>query len=239
MRHFDVVPEVRASRIFGFCRGYTLHCQVYRVLRDARGPEVSHGQASKRFRLGARRPRRAGLAKIRALRRRGLRVRPLAALDGRRRAAGAPRASGTGPGASRPPAKARQRGARCRRAIVAARLPAASCRQSRRGPRLQASHRRAIADVRAPEPEVGRQPLRPGHGCPLLPNLPRPDDDDARVRPRDVRAVHGEPRRFPGPDRDAVAAPRRHPVPAAVPRSDRAGPRMKRHIPSHPSPHRS
>ena len=56
-----------------------LRVQNFRVLQAiavpilqscaTRGPEVSHGQASKRFRraLGARRPRRAGLAKIRAL----------------------------------------------------------------------------------------------------------------------------------------------------------------------------
>ena len=52
-------------------------------------------------------------------------------------------------------------------------------------------------------------------------------DGDARLRPRDVRGVHGATGRFPGPDPDAVAAPRRHPVPAAVPGVDRAGPRVR------------
>ena len=56
---------------------------------------------------------------------------------------------------------------------------------------------------------------------------------------RDVRGLHGPTRRFRGPDPDAVAPPRRDPLPAAVRRVDRAGPRVKRHIPSYPSPHRS
>ena len=66
VRHFGIVPEVRASRIFGFCSGFAVPktCPA-----TCGGPEVSHGQASKRLRraLVARRPRRAGLAKIRAL----------------------------------------------------------------------------------------------------------------------------------------------------------------------------
>ena len=49
----------------------------------------------------------------------------------------------------------------------------------------------------------------------------------ARVRPRDVRGLHGATGRLRGPDPDAVAAPRRHPVPAAVPGVDRAGPRVE------------
>ena len=55
----------------------------------------------------------------------------------------------------------------------------------------------------------------------------RPDDDDARVRPRDVRGLHGATGRLRGPDPDAVAPPRRDPLPAAVRRVDRAGPRVR------------
>ena len=56
---------------------------------------------------------------------------------------------------------------------------------------------------------------------------PRADDDDARVWPRDVRGLDGAICSVRGPDPDAVAAPRRDPLPAAVPRVDRAGPRVR------------
>ena len=98
-----------------------------------------------------------------------------------------------------------------------------------RGPQRPAQDEPGRRRSASPEEEGAAQapPRRRTSGPPQLRDLPGPDDGDARLRPRDVRGVHGATGRFPGPDPDAVAAPRRHPVPAAVPGVDRAGPRVR------------